>query len=65
MATLKNPRHEAFAQALVRSSSAAAAYVEAGYRPSRHNASALARQKHVSARAGRDRPHRPHRPRKR
>jgi phage terminase small subunit len=50
MATLKNPRQEAFAQALVRSSSAAAAYVEAGYRPSRHNASALARQKHVSSR---------------
>jgi len=50
MATLKNPRHEAFAQALVRSSSAAAAYVETGYRPSRHNASALARQKHISTR---------------
>jgi phage terminase small subunit len=50
MVILKNSRHEAFAQALVRSSSAAAAYVEAGYRPSRHNASALARQKHVSAR---------------
>ena len=50
MTILKNPQHEVFAQALARGSSAAAAYVEAGYRPSRHNASALARQKHVSSR---------------
>jgi hypothetical protein len=31
MPALKNPRHEAFAQALARSMSARAAYVEAGY----------------------------------
>jgi hypothetical protein len=31
MSTLKNPRHEAFAQALASGMSGAAAYVEAGY----------------------------------
>ena len=39
---LKNPRHEAFAQALARGMSASAAYVEAGYKANRHNAAALA-----------------------
>jgi hypothetical protein len=35
MAVLTNPRHEAFAQALARSVSASAAYVEAGYKANR------------------------------
>jgi hypothetical protein len=34
MPALKNPRHEAFAQALARGMSASAAYVEAGYKAS-------------------------------
>ena len=50
MPAIKNPRHEAFAQALARGSSAAAAYVEAGYKPNRHNAAALARKQHISTR---------------
>jgi hypothetical protein len=50
MAISKNPRHEAFAQALARGMSATAAYVEAGFKPSRHNAAALARRQHVSSR---------------
>jgi hypothetical protein len=47
---LKNPRHEAFAQALARGMSASAAYVEAGYKANRHNAAALAREEHVGTR---------------
>jgi hypothetical protein len=50
MPVLKNPRHEAFAQALTRGMSANAAYVEAGYKPNRHNAAALAREQHISTR---------------
>jgi hypothetical protein len=50
MPVLKNPRHEAFAQALARGMSAAAAYGEVGYRPHRHNAATLARKKHISVR---------------
>jgi hypothetical protein len=50
MPTLKNPRHEAFAQAVMRGLSAAAAYVEAGYKANRHNAAALAREKHIGTR---------------
>jgi hypothetical protein len=50
MAILKNPRHEAFAQALARGLSAAAAYAEAGYKPNRHNAAALAREQHLLTR---------------
>ncbi len=50
MAILKTPRHEAFAQALARGSSAAAAYMEAGYKPNRHNAAALAREQHLRTR---------------
>jgi hypothetical protein len=50
MPALKNPRHEAFAQALARSMSASAAYVEAGYKANRHNAAALAREKHIRTR---------------
>jgi hypothetical protein len=34
MPALKNPRHEAFAQALARGMSASAEYVEAGYKAS-------------------------------
>ena len=50
MPILKNPRHEAFAQALARGMSAAAAYGEVGFKPHRHNAATLARMKHISAR---------------
>ena len=50
MPTLKNPRHEAFAQALARGMSASAAYVEAGYKANRHNAAALAREQHIGTR---------------
>ena len=50
MPMLKNPRHEAFAQALARGMSATAAYVEAGYKSNRHNAAALAREKHIRTR---------------
>jgi phage terminase small subunit len=50
MPILRNPRHEAFAQALARGMSAAAAYAEVGYRPHRHNAATLARKEHISVR---------------
>jgi hypothetical protein len=50
MPILKNPRHEAFAQALARGMSASAAYAEVGFRPHRHNAATLARKKHISVR---------------
>jgi hypothetical protein len=50
MPALANSRHEAFAQALARGSSATAAYVEAGYKQNRHNAAALAREKHIRTR---------------
>ena len=50
MPALKNPRHEAFAQALARGMSASAAYVEAGYKANRHNAAALAREEHIRTR---------------
>jgi hypothetical protein len=50
MPALKNPRHEAFAQALARGMSASAAYVEAGYKANRHNAAALAREEHIGTR---------------
>src|SRR5262249_28661187 len=50
MPALKNPRHEAFAQTLARGMSASAAYVEAGYKANRHNAAALAREKHIRTR---------------
>jgi hypothetical protein len=52
MATLAKPKHEAFAQALARGSSAAAGYVEAGYRENRHNAATLARKQHILTRVG-------------
>jgi hypothetical protein len=50
MPVLPNPRHEKFAQALANGTHASAAYAEAGYKPNRHNAAALARQQHVSTR---------------
>jgi hypothetical protein len=50
MTVLKNPRHEAFAQALARGMSASAAYAEVGYKPHRHNAATLARKKHILVR---------------
>jgi uncharacterized protein (DUF885 family) len=52
MPTLPNPKHEAFAQALARGSSASAAYLEAGYKDNRHNAATLARKQHILARVG-------------
>ena len=52
MPVLASPRHEAFAHALARGSSATAAYVEAGYKENRHNAAALAREQHISTRVG-------------
>ncbi len=50
MPILKIPRHEAFAQALAHGTSASAAHAEAGYKPNRHNAAALAREQHISTR---------------
>jgi hypothetical protein len=50
MTTLKNPRHEAFAQALTRGTSAAAAYGQVGFKPHRANAATLARKEHISVR---------------
>jgi hypothetical protein len=50
MPALQNPRHEAFAQALARGTSASAAYVEAGYKANRHNAATLARKQHILTR---------------
>jgi hypothetical protein len=44
MRSLKNARHEAFAQALARGLSISAAYVEAGYKPNRGNAHTLLKQ---------------------
>lgn len=50
MPALKNARHEAFARALVEGMSAAEAYSEAGYEPSRCHASRLAAKGNVVAR---------------
>jgi hypothetical protein len=51
MPALANSRHEAFAQALARGLSTAAAYAEAGYKPNRGNAHTLLKQnKSVSKR---------------
>jgi hypothetical protein len=41
-----------FAQGLAQGSSAAAAYVEAGYKENRHNAASLARKQHILTRVG-------------
>jgi hypothetical protein len=50
MPALKNPRHEAFAQALARGMSAATAYGQVGFKPHRANAATLARKEHISVR---------------
>jgi hypothetical protein len=50
MPALKNPRHEAFAQALARGMSAAAAYGQVGFKPHRANAATLARKEYISVR---------------
>jgi hypothetical protein len=50
MPALTNSRHEAFAQALARGTSASAAYLRAGFKPHRSNAASLARKKHISVR---------------
>ena len=50
MTTLKNPRHEAYAQALAGGMSATAAYVDAGYKANAGNACALKSQQHISKR---------------
>ena len=47
MAALENHRHEIFAQELSKGKTADAAYVEAGYRENRHNASRLKTNEHV------------------
>lgn len=50
MAVLANARHEAFAQALAKGKSAADAYVDAGYNPSRSAASRLSTNVNVMSR---------------
>jgi hypothetical protein len=50
MPILPNSKHEAFAQCLARGSSAAPAYVEAGYKDNRHSAATLARKQHILTR---------------
>jgi phage terminase small subunit len=50
MATLKNPRHEAFAQALARGKNATEAHAEAGYKANRSTACQLKRNPSISKR---------------
>lgn len=50
MGVLKNPRHEAFAQALVKGMSADAAYVEAGFSEHRGNAARLSSKENIRSR---------------
>jgi phage terminase small subunit len=50
MPTVKNPKYERFAQELAKGRSASQAYVEAGYKANRHNASALARTQPIRTR---------------
>lgn len=47
---LSNPRHESFAQALAKGKSAAEAYTDAGYNPSRSAASRLSTNVNIMAR---------------
>jgi hypothetical protein len=47
---LQDPKHEAFAQALARGQTADKAYVEAGYKPNRGNASTLKAKQSIQAR---------------
>lgn len=51
MGPLANHKHELFAQALAKGETADAAYVSAGYKPSRPHASRLATNGNVKARA--------------
>ena len=50
MPVLKNARQEAFAQGLAKGLTADQAYQDAGFKPNRHNAAALARKQHISTR---------------
>jgi phage terminase small subunit len=50
MPTLKNPRHERFAQELATGKSADAAYVSAGYRANRSNAARLSANQDIQKR---------------
>ena len=50
MPTLRNPRHEAFAQELARGKTAVEAYELAGYAPGRFNASRLKTNDNICAR---------------
>ena len=50
MSVLRNPRHERFAQELAKGKSTADAYVAAGFKPSRANASRLQHQDNISQR---------------
>ena len=50
MSILAKSKHEAFAQGLARGSSAAAAYVAAGYKENRHNGATLAPKQHILTR---------------
>lgn len=50
MAVLSNPRHERFSQALAKGKTQEAAYIEAGYKPSRPNACKLASSENISQR---------------
>ncbi|MCR9276236.1 MULTISPECIES: terminase small subunit [unclassified Mameliella] len=52
MPRLKNPKHEAFAQARVAGMSTDAAYEEAGYKPHRSNAARLSAKDSVQQRIG-------------
>jgi phage terminase small subunit len=47
MPTLKNPKHELFAQELAKGTTAEKSYEAAGFKPSRHNAATLARKQHI------------------
>lgn len=50
MPTLKNPKHELFAQELAKGTTAEKSYEAAGYKPHRGNSSTLARNKNILAR---------------
>lgn len=50
MPVLPDPKHEAYAQALARGLSGDKAYIEAGYKPNRGNASRLKSNENIKAR---------------
>lgn len=50
MPTLPNAKQELFCQNLAKGMTQDKAYVEAGYKPNRHNASALKTKQHISNR---------------